>query len=104
MARLLQIDRKTFLKQVNSPLEYNPPGRPSCLTDNEQEWFKAQLREFHQNMTFPTLFDLQAMIHENTTKIVSMRTIHRIIEESEEFTVVGAFLWNSIGQTLVKMT
>ena len=55
-------------------------------------------------MTFPILFDLQAMIHENTTKIVSMRTIHRIIEESEEFTVVGAFLWNSIGQTLVKMT
>ena len=39
LAKMMDVDHKSCMKQVNAPSDYNPPGRPTILKDNEKDEF-----------------------------------------------------------------
>ena len=84
----MDVDHKSFMKQVNAPSDYNPPGRPTILEDNEISEVFNFLRDLLCAGKYPTIFDIQQKICEMFGKIVSLRTINRIIDESGQFKTI----------------
>ena len=88
IVKILGVDHKSYEKQLRLPIEQHPPGRPTCLSEEEVETCYELLNELIENQQFPTIYDTQQLIHEKFDKIVSIQTIYRMIEKSTSLKLI----------------
>ena len=88
MAKLLGIDHKSFEKQLSLPLESRPPGRPSLLNEEEKREVFTEITRLIDEQQYPTVRDVQQIIIEKCEKVVSVDTVHRMIESSDMFKII----------------
>ena len=88
ISTLLDIDHKSFERQINSPILPNPNGRPPSLNEKEKTILFSAIEQYHKCNVFPTLYDLQQFIISNIQKVVSVQTIHNYLIFSKKFKII----------------
>lgn len=88
ISTLLDIDHKSFERQIKAPILSNPNGRPPVLNNEEKLNLFSAIEYFHNCNIHPTLYDLQQFIITNIQKVISVQTIHNYIKQSKKFKII----------------
>lgn len=84
-ARFLGVDHKSYQKQVSLPLEINECGRPTILTETERNQVYDEITRLFASQSYPTVRDIQMFIIEKISKSISLTSVRRLINQSNDF-------------------
>lgn len=87
-AKLLNVDHKSFDRQVEKSLEKLKNGRPSILDYNAQQELFSIINQYHAAGVYPTIRDIHQTIIEMFQKNISISSVRRLITGSGNYKFV----------------